>query len=135
MPEPLAEEPAFYVWQRIREWLQTRAMGHSDGVVLQMATTNSRVFHDANAMGGQVVARAASGVVYAAYRDSQSALDTLQYLETQGRKVSVVQGPQITREQSKLWVGQQTDFNVMRKLKDHFDPSGLVNQRRLYGSI
>lgn len=61
LPEPLAEEPAFYIWQRVREWLNTRAQGHADGVVLQMATSNSRIFHDANAMGGQVVARAGSG--------------------------------------------------------------------------
>jgi len=135
LPDPFDEEAAFYIWQRLREWIATRSMSHADGVVLQVSTTNSRVFHDANSLGGHVVARAASGVVYAAYRDTESALDTLQYLETQGRKVSVLQAPQLTREQRPLWVGQQSDFAIMRKLKDYFDPQALVNARRLYGHI
>ncbi len=135
LPEPLPEEPAFYVWQRVREWLNTRAQGHADGVVLQLASQNSRLFHDANMLGGQVVARAASGVVYAAYRDTETAMDTLQYLETQGRHAVILQASQLTREQRTLWVGKQSDFTVMRKLKDHFDPSGLVNTGRLYGRV
>lgn len=135
LSEALPEESAFYVWQRLREWLHTRALGHADTVVLQIASANSKVFFDAAAAGGQVVARAASGIVYAAYRDSESALDTLQYLETQGRKVTVLQAPQLTREQRKLWVGQQSDIGMMHKLKSHFDPKGLVNKGRLYGCI
>jgi glycolate oxidase FAD binding subunit len=135
LPEALPEEPAFYVWQRIREFLQTRSKGHPDGVVLQLSTTNSRLFHDANAMGGQVVARAASGVVYAAYRDSEAALDTMQYLETQGRYVTLQQGPQPVRESRKLFAGNRSDLPLMRKVKDHFDPRGLVNKGRLYGCV
>ncbi|MCW5965929.1 MAG: FAD-binding protein [Bryobacterales bacterium] len=135
LPEPLPEEPAFYIWQRVREWLNARAQSHADGVVLQMATANSRVFHDANALGGQVVARAASGVVFAGYRDTDTAMDTLQYLETQGRRVVVLQAPQLTREQRTLWVGPQTDLPMMRKLKDYFDPQRMVNPGRLYGRI
>lgn len=135
MPEALPEEAAFYVWQRVREWLQSRSMGHPDGVVLQLSTTNSRLFHDANAMGGQVVARAASGVVYAAYRDTDSAMDTFQYLETQGRKVTVLMAQQSAREQRVLWAGIQSDLGLMQKVKGYFDPAGLVNQGRLYGRI
>ncbi|MCU0229165.1 MAG: FAD-binding protein [Bryobacterales bacterium] len=135
MPGALPEEPAFYIWQRVREWLNTRTQAHADGVVIQLASQNSRIFHDANMLGGQVVARAASGIVYAAYRDADSAFDTLQYLESQGRRAVLLQASQLTREQRTLWVGQQSDLRVMQTLKEHFDPSGLVNVGRLYGRI
>jgi glycolate oxidase FAD binding subunit len=135
LPEPMNEETEFYVWQRVREWLKARSEGNVDGVVLQISSINSRVFFDANAAGGQVLARAASGIVWAAYRDSESALDTLQYMETQGRRVCVLQASQAVRAARKLWVGQQSDVSIMQKLKSHFDPSGLVNKGRLYGCI
>ncbi len=135
LPEALPEEPAFYIWQRVREWLNSRAQGHADGAVLQVSSQNTKIFHDANLLGGNVVARAASGVLYAGFRDSETALDTLQYLEAQGRRAVVLQATQTTREQRGLWVGQQSDLAVMRKVKAHFDPKGLVNAGRLYGRI
>lgn len=135
LPDPLPEENEFYVWQRVREWLRTRSEGNADGVVLQISSTNSRVFFDVKAAGGLVLARAASGIVWAAYRDTESALDTLQYLETQGRRVLILQASQAVRVARQLWVGQQSDVDIMQKLKSHFDPSGLVNKGRMYGCI
>ena len=133
--DTLDEEKTFYVWQRVREWLQTRAAGNLDGVVLQISSQNTKVFFDAAAAGGLVVARAASGVVYAAYRDSDTAFEALQFLEAQGRKAVVLQAPPQVRASRKLWVGQQSDVSLMRKLKRHFDPHTVVNRGRLYGCI
>jgi FAD/FMN-containing dehydrogenase len=43
--------------------------------------------------------------------------------------------PQGFRESTELWPRPGNDFAMMKKIKDMFDPRGLLNCGRLYGRI
>jgi FAD/FMN-containing dehydrogenase len=43
--------------------------------------------------------------------------------------------PRGFRESSELWPQPGNDFAMMKKIKDMFDPHGLLNRGRLYGRI
>ena len=128
---PAVLEP--FLWLRLREWFHHQVSGHADGTVLQVSTLHSGLFSEASSLGGRVLARAGSGVVYAAYTDLDMALDTLQFLETQGRKALLLSAPPRVRESRKLSSWKPVDLPLMEKLKSHFDPEGLVNRGRMHG--
>ncbi len=138
LPEPVDAELEPYLWLRLREWFHHQVTGYADGALLQLSTVHSRLFADAASLGGRVMARAASGVIYASYRDSESALETMRFLERQGRTVTLLSASIEARSEraareAKPGAAMPSDFPVMRKVKAHFDPQGLVNRGRLYG--
>jgi glycolate oxidase FAD binding subunit len=133
LPEPVDAELEPFLWLRLREWFHHQVSGHADGTVLQVSTLHSGLFSEASSLGGRVLARAGSGVVYAAYTDLEMALDTLQFLETQGRKALLLSAPQRVRESRKLSSWKPVDLPLMEKLKSHFDPEGRVNRGRMHG--
>lgn len=133
LPEPVDSELEPFLWLRLREWLHQQISGHADSTVIQLSTIHSALFADVSTLGGRVVARAASGVVYAAYADLGMALDTLQFLETQGRKAILLTAPQRVRESRKLSSWKPADLGVMQQVKSHFDPEGRVNRGRMHG--
>lgn len=132
LPEPVDEELEPFLWLRLREWFYHQVTGYSDGVLLQLSSTHSRVFRDAMALGGRVLARAASGVVYASYPDSGSAFDAKRFLESQERTVVVLSASAMVRQSQPL-AARPPAFPAMQKVKAHFDPKGLVNRGRLHG--
>ena len=140
LPEAVDPELEPYLWLRLREWFHHQVTGYADGALLQLSTVHSRLFADAAALGGRVMARAASGVVYASYRDSETALETVRFLERQGRTAILLSASQPVREHLASrteGAGRKgktpSDFPVMEKVKAHFDPQGLVNRGRLHG--
>jgi FAD/FMN-containing dehydrogenase len=51
-------------------------------------------------------------------------------------KKSVVEfAPQDVRETAELWPDPGSDFAMMKKVKEMFDPRYLLNRGRLYGRI
>lgn len=132
LPEPVEAELEPFLWLRLREWFHHQVTGYADGAVLQLSTVHSRLFADAASLGGRVMARAASGVIYASYRDSESALETMRFLERQGRTVVLLSASAPVREAGPLATTPQA-LPVMEKVKAHFDPQGLVNRGRLHG--
>ncbi|MDZ7639222.1 MAG: FAD-binding protein [Bryobacterales bacterium] len=133
LPKPVEAELEPFLWLRLREWFQHQVSGYADGTLLQLSTVHSRLFADVTSLGGRVLARAASGVVYASYSDSQTALDTMRFLEEQGRNVLILSASDETRESRALCPMKPADLPVMEKVKAHFDPQGLVNRGRLHG--
>ncbi|MCC6264470.1 MAG: FAD-binding protein [Bryobacterales bacterium] len=132
LPEPVDPELEPFLWLRLREWFQHQVTGYADGAVLQLSTVHSRLFSDAASLGGRVMARAASGVVYASYRDSEAALETMQFLERQGRAVLLLSASAAAREAA-AHTRAPACLDLMERVKSHFDPRGLINRGRLHG--
>lgn len=133
LPEPVDPELEPFLWLRLREWFHHQVSGYADGVVLQLSSLHSTLFPDIALMGGRVLARAASGVVYASYNDAESAMDTMRHLEANGRKVIVLSASPELRALRKLSSTKPADFPLMETVKRHFDPQNLVNAGRLHG--
>ena len=81
----------------------------------------------------RALARAGSGVCYGYFEDAAD-------LRFPSVGTSAVEfAPQAYREAAELWplraAQPGNDFAMMKKVKEMFDPQGLLNRGRLYGRI
>ena len=122
-----AEEEA--LWQGIRETTPQFLRTHNQGAVLRVSCVLSDVGPVLEAMPGQALARAGSGVCYGFFEQAAD-------LRFPPVGTSVVEfAPPEFREQQDLWPQPGNDFAMMKKIKEMFDPQGLLNRGRLYGRI
>jgi glycolate oxidase FAD binding subunit len=122
-----AEEQA--LWRKIREFTPGFLRDHPEGTVVRVSCTLSEVAGVLDSLPAPAIARAGSGVCYGHFA-SPGELRRIPI----GRSV-IEFAPQGFRESDELWPSPGTDFAMMRKVKELFDPQGLLNRRRLYGRI
>jgi len=126
-----AEEQA--AWERIREFTPRFLREHENGVVVRVSCTLTEVGRVLETLPAPALARAGSGVCYGYY---PQAGDLRHIGEQQHMKKSVVEfAPQSVRETAELWPAPGSDFAMMKKVKEMFDPRYLLNRGRLYGRI
>jgi len=122
-----AEEEA--LWRDIREMTPQFLRAHESGAVLRVSCVLSDVGRVLELLPAQALARAGSGVCYGYF---ERAAD----LRHPQLGASVVEfAPPEFREKAELWPQPGNDFAMMKKIKQMFDPQGLLNRGRLYGRI
>jgi glycolate oxidase FAD binding subunit len=117
-----AEEEA--LWEEIREFTPRFLSEHETGVVVRIPCAISEVGQVLEALPTPALARAGSGVCWGYY--SQLA---------HVRHGVIEFAPQNVRENVDLWPAPGSDFAMMKKIKEMFDPRSLLNRGRLYGRI
>jgi len=124
------------LWDRIREFTPNFLEEHDNGVVVRLSCTLSEVAQVLETLPAPVVARAGSGVCYW-YYSQPGDLRHIERLYREGHKGKCVVefAPHNVRETSDLWPEPGTDFAMMKKVKEMFDPQYLLNRGRLYGRI
>ena len=127
-----AEEDA--LWQGIREATPQFLREHENGAVLRVSCGLADVGRLLDALPARAVARAGSGVCYGYFEEAADA-------RFPAVGTSVVEfAPQSYRESNELWprhipIESGSDFAMMKRIKEMFDPQGLLNCGRLYGRI
>jgi glycolate oxidase FAD binding subunit len=127
-----ADEEAF--WRGICEATPQFLRRHENGAVLRVSCVLSDVGRVLECLPAQALARAGSGVCYGYF---ERAAD----LKLPAVGTSVVEfAPPDFREKAGLqgaglWPQPGNDFAMMKKIKEMFDPQGLLNRGRLYGRI
>jgi glycolate oxidase FAD binding subunit len=122
-----AEEEA--LWQGIRETTPQFLRTHDQGAVLRVSCVLSDVGPVLEALPAQALARAGSGVCYGYFEQAAD----LRF-PTVGTSVVEFAPPEF-REKHELWPQPGNDFAMMKKIKEMFDPQGLLNRGRLFGRI
>jgi glycolate oxidase FAD binding subunit len=126
-----AEEEA--LWRGIRESIPQFLREHENGVVVRVLCVLSDVGRVLDWWPVQASARAGSGVCYGYFEQATELGDAL---NQPAMGTSVVEfAPQTFRESSELWSRPGNDFAMMKRIKQMFDPQGLLNCGRLYGRI
>jgi len=124
-----AEQP---LWDRVREFTPQFLREHENGVVVRISCTLTEVGRVLEALPAPALARAGSGVCYGYF----SQVGDLRHIGDLYRGKSVVEfAPQSVREAAELWPDPGSDFAMMKKVKEMFDPQYLLNRGRLYGRI
>jgi len=86
----------------------------------------------------QASARAGSGVCYGYFEQATDLNDALRHPQV-GTSVVEFAPPEFREKaglhNTPLWPRQGSDFAMMKKIKEMFDPQGLLNRGRLYGRI
>ena len=106
---------------------------HENGVVMRVSCVLSDVGRVLDALPVQALARAGSGVCYGYFEQAPDPSHDLRYPAIGTSAVEFA--PQKFRESSELWPQPGNDFGMMKKIKEMFDPHGLLNCGRLYGRI
>jgi glycolate oxidase FAD binding subunit len=117
------------LWRQVREFTPEFLAKHESGTVLRVSCTLSEVATVLDSLPAPAVARAGSGVCYGYFSNPDELRRPLA-----GRCV-VEFSPPPFRERGDLWPSPGSDFAMMEKIKDMFDPFDLLNRRRLYGRI
>jgi glycolate oxidase FAD binding subunit len=123
--EVLEGEAEQALWNKIREFTPSMLAAHPEIAVARISCTLSEVGNVLESLPAPALARAGSGVVYGYFADPN---------ESRGRGV-IEFAPQTVRETAELWPVPGSDFAMMEKIKQMFDPHHLLNRRRLYGRI
>ena len=123
--EVLEGEAERALWTRIREFTPSILASHPSMTVARISCTLSEVGKVLESLPAPALARAGSGVCYGYFNDPSEAV---------GRGV-IEFAPQSVRETAELWPAPGSDFAMMEKIKQMFDPRLLLNRRRLYGRI
>lgn len=117
------------LWNLIREFTRQFLRAHENGMVLRVSCTLSEVGSVLDSLPAPAIARAGSGVCYGYFSNPEE-------LRPVPLGTSVVEfAPAAFRENADLWPAPGSDFAMMKKIKQMFDPLGLLNRRRLYGRI
>jgi glycolate oxidase FAD binding subunit len=116
-------------WNKIREFTPDFLRTHPEGAVTRVSCALSEVGAVLEALPPPAIARAGSGICYGYFP------------ETRGLRIPAVGhgvvefAPPAYRATAELWPSQGSDFAMMKRVKEMFDPLGLLNRGRLYGHI
>jgi glycolate oxidase FAD binding subunit len=122
-----AEEEA--LWDNLREYTPRFFDKHKNGAVLRVSCALSEVGAVLESLPVPAIARAGTGVCYGYFARASDGL-----FPAQGKSV-IEFAAQDVRKNIEQWPHPGSDFAMMRKIKQMFDPSGLLNRGRLYGRI
>ncbi len=119
------------LWTEICEFTPRFLAANVSGAALRMSCALSQVGRVLNWMPATALARAGSGVCYGYFPQAQELTHFTDFAPG-----SVIEfSPRSFREKADLWPEPGSDFEMMKKIKDMFDPRGLLNRGRLYGRI
>ncbi|MGA7237021.1 MAG: FAD-binding protein [Bryobacteraceae bacterium] len=131
----LEGEPHETLWTHIREFTPVYLSGHPSGAVVRASCTLKGVEAEMASFEGPAIARAASGVCYGYFEDVSAAMAWRRAAEGRGSKAVIEFAPETSKPTLELWPAPAGDFEIMRRVKNLFDPSNLLNRGRLYGRI
>jgi glycolate oxidase FAD binding subunit len=113
------------LWAEVREFTPSFLNRNPHGAVVRVGCTLSDVGSVLASFPGDALARAGLGVCYGYFENWRDAV---------GRGV-IEFAPDEARQETELWPSPGSDFAIMKRVKDMFDPAYLLNRRRLYGRI
>jgi glycolate oxidase FAD binding subunit len=111
-------EAAF--WRGVREFAPDFLRDHPQGAVVRISSALSELKTVIRELKAPVVARAGSGVCYACFADGDSVARSHAVVEWGTARQGSVSPP---------------DYEIMKKVKNLFDPGNLLNRGRLYGLL
>lgn len=123
------------LWRAIREFTPGHLAAHPEGAAARASCTIKDVTEVVKAAEGPVVARAASGVCYLYFSAAETAAAWAAEAARRGWKAVVEFAPEGRKADLELWPSPGGDFEMMKKVKDLFDPNHLLNRGRLYRRI
>jgi FAD/FMN-containing dehydrogenase len=87
------------------------------------------------AFPGPAVARAGTGVCYAYFDAAETAAAWIKEAMAKNWKAVIEFAPEARKAGMELWPAPGRDLEIMKEIKQLFDPSNLLNRGRLYRLI
>jgi glycolate oxidase FAD binding subunit len=113
---------------RVREFTPEFLKDYPGGAVARISCTLSQLRQLMLELRVPALARAGNGICYAYFKQAEEA-------SLYGFRGAIEFAPETAKRSMTLWPGTGSDFALMTKIKEMFDPKHLLNRRRLYGRI
>lgn len=129
------------LWKQIREFSPEFLGRQPGGIVIRVSTTLREVGEVMRlAGGGPCLSRAATGTSWLHFTSWQGVAPFWKAAAERGWSAVVEYAPEEIRSSKELWLSpscgpDSATFAMMKKVKQMFDPKGLLNRSRLYGRI
>jgi glycolate dehydrogenase FAD-binding subunit len=122
-------------WGALRNLTPRHLEKFKEGSVCRVSTTLSDCGAALASVEGAGHAHAASGIVRAWFSRPDPANRWLNASAQRGWKGVVEFSADAVKPHLKLWPDPAGDFEIMKRIKQMFDPEGLLNRGRLYGLL
>lgn len=134
-PQILAgpEEQGF--WIQVREFVPAFVDAFAGGCVVRVSTTLMGLKDVVASTPVPCLARAGSGVAYLCFFSVDQAIEWLGHAREHQWRAVVEFRPAAQELDLELWPQPGDDLRLMQRIKQLFDPDGLLNPGRLYGRI
>ena len=119
-------------WRKIQSLTAHHLEAHEDGAVVRISCLLDQVAAAMDEIPVPAVARAGTGVIYAYFEQSTDGSRWMRDAYARGRYVLMEFASEAARAHYDLWPAPRSDFAIMRKIKNLFDPDCLLNRGRLY---
>ncbi|MEO7650552.1 MAG: FAD-binding oxidoreductase [Bryobacteraceae bacterium] len=119
------------LFERIQELTAAHLAANPDGAVVRISCSLSEVPGVVASLDVPVVARAGNGVCYAYFDRSQDAAQAVRA----NRKAIMEFGPGQPTADQELWPTPGPDLELMKRIKQMFDPRHLLNRGRFFRHI
>jgi glycolate oxidase FAD binding subunit len=123
------------LWNHIREFTPSYLRENPEGAVARVSTTLKGLEAEMASFNGPAIARAGSGVCYGYFESVADAVAWRRDAKVRGSRGVIEFAPEASKSTLELWPAPGNDFEIMRRIKNLFDPSNLLNRGRLYGRI
>ena len=124
------EETRF--WRHVEEYTPHFLEKFAHGVVVRASCTLAQVKEVMASFETAAIARAGSGVCYGYFNRAEAGARWVASAERRGWKAVIEFAPHDLRAKLELWPAPGADFEMMRKIKNMFDPNHLLNRGRLF---
>lgn len=108
---------------------------HAGGAVVRASCTLKELEGVLASFEGPALARAGSGVCYGYFEQSEAAASWLSGAQGHPWKAVIEFSPEERKHALELWPSPDGDLEIMRHVKNLFDPANLLNRGRLYRRI
>lgn len=130
---PTLEDAAF--WRTLQDFTPRFLETHPDGAVARVSCTLKELKTVMLSISGPAVARAGSGICYAYFEQTGEAAAWTAATAREFRETVVEFAPENRRQELDLWPSPGQDLEIMKRVKQMFDPDCLLNCGRLYRRI
>jgi glycolate oxidase FAD binding subunit len=127
------EEARF--WRQVQEYTPHFLEKFAQGAVVRASCTLAQVTEIMASLETAVIARCGSGVCYAYFTRTDAAVRWLAAAGKRGWKAVIEFAPDEQRAKLDLWPMPGNDLEMMKKIKQMFDPNHLLNRGRLFRVI
>lgn len=122
-------------WRQVQEYSPHFLEKFAQGVIVRASCTLKQVGEVMVSLETAAIARAGSGVCYAYFTRTDAAARWLAAAAKRGWKAVIEFAPGDQRSKLELWPMPGDDLEMMKKIKEMFDPNHLLNRGRLFRLI
>lgn len=123
------------LWESVREFTPRFLDEHAEGAVVRVSSTLAELSSVMEEMNTAAVARAGSGICHGYFAGWESAADWVEEAADRHRQALLEFVPEHGCHGRQRWPAPGSDFAVMERIKQMFDPKRLLNRGCLYGRL